>query len=80
MVEGTELNVTVCGHLSRFQICEIRHWIRNGKEQEADRIYFVRDASTVTLEQVREGKRPNVVARFATLDEAEAFVISNPYN
>lgn len=65
MVRGTELSrAIVPGTLSRFQICEVRTYNRidvfpYGRE------YLVRDAATVTDEQVREGKRPAVVSRHA---------------
>ncbi len=71
LVRGTELNVALCGHLSRFQICETRSYDRVSREY--DRIYVVRDAHAINDENVRSGKRPPIVARFATLDEAEAF-------
>lgn len=54
-------NATVPGTLSRFQICEIRAYDADG---HADRRYAIRDASTVTDAQVREGKRSQIVEWF----------------
>ena len=47
--------------------------VRRGLEVEHDRAYVVRDASTVSDAQVRDGVRPSIVARFDDLDEAIDF-------
>jgi len=63
LVNGTELNnAIVPGTLSRFQLCETRTYDRLTRTH--DRQYVIRDAATVTDEQVREGKRSAIVARF----------------
>ena len=67
LVKGTELSNAIYGLHSRFQICEIRCM---GDDGFYDRHYYVRDAATVTLAQVANGKRPEVVSRFVTLDGA----------
>lgn len=73
LVKGIELATLVCGPLSRFQICAHRVYDAEGFADEA---YRVRDAHTVTDAQVKEGVRPEIVARFDTLEKAEAFVNS----
>lgn len=70
--KGTELAVALCGGYSRFQICETRI-MTNDTEYPYDLDYRVRDAATVSDAEVREGKRPEVVASFSDLDEAIAF-------
>ena len=67
LVKGTELSTAIYGQHSRFQICEIRCM---GDDGFHDRHYYVRDAATVTLAQVADGKRPEIVGRFVTLDGA----------
>jgi hypothetical protein len=70
MVKGTELATAMCGQNGRFQICEVR-------ALDADRMpgvrYRVRDALTVSDQDVRDGKRSEIVQDVATLDEAVAF-------
>lgn len=67
LVKGTELSNAIYGQCSRFQICEIRCM---GDDGFHDRHYYVRDAATVTLTQVANGARPEIVGRFVTLDGA----------
>ena len=74
MVKGTELNVALAGRNSRYQICEIRSYDKDGF---ADRIHYVRDAETVSDSDVREGRRPAIVYRCETLDEALKFCTEN---
>lgn len=74
LVKGTELNTKVCGHLSRYQLCEIRSYKDDGF---ADRIYYVRDAHTISDFDVRNGKRPDIVARFDNEDDAMKFILKN---
>jgi hypothetical protein len=74
MVTGTELSVApVPGYQSRFCLYEVRSYDAAG---EADRVFRVRDAATVTLAQVREGVRPAVVGTFDSEDAALAFCAS----
>jgi hypothetical protein len=62
MVTGTELSRTIVpGTLSRFQICEHRSY---DIDRMPDRRYAIRDAATVSDEQVREGVRPRIVQWF----------------
>jgi hypothetical protein len=64
LASGTELNnMIVPGTLSRYQLCEIR-------TRDGDRRYAVRDAHTVLDEDVRNGKRPEIVKWFDYEDEA----------
>jgi hypothetical protein len=69
-VRGTELNNALCGPQSRYQICEIRVY---DKDRNADRAYTVRDAATVTDEEVKQGIRPKIVANFDDDLQAIAF-------
>jgi hypothetical protein len=71
LVKGTELNHALAGECSRFQLCEHRIYDADG---HADREYLVRDAEQVTDADMREHKRPPIVARFAGLDEALEFI------
>lgn len=73
LVKGTELNVALCGPLSRFQICEVRAY---DAERNADREYVVRDAHTVSDADVRAGKRPAIVARFTDEYDAINYCVS----
>lgn len=69
LVSGTELNnMLVPGLRSRYQLCEIRSYDRTTGFH--DRRYAVRDAATVTDEQVRAGKRSEIVAWFDHEDAA----------
>ena len=62
LVKGTELsNAIVPGTSSRFQLCEIRSY---DADKNADRRYAVRDAATVSDEDVRNGVRPRIVKWF----------------
>ena len=71
-VVGTELAAAyVPGTLSRFAIYETRGYPR--KDGPGDVYYAVRDAHTVSDDGVRENKRPRIVARFDTSDEAVAW-------
>lgn len=64
MVRGTELSVMIVpGTLSRFQLCEMRTYDRTDPFPYG-RNYAVRDAATVTDEQIREGKRPAIAKWF----------------
>ena len=68
LVDGTELATAIVpGTLSRYQLCEIRC---RGKGGHPDRRIAVRDAATVSDEDVRNGKRPRIAAWFDTVDEA----------
>jgi hypothetical protein len=66
---GTEIAVaSVPGTLSRFAIYETRGYPRGN--EPGDVFYTIRDASTVGDDDVRVGKRPKIVNRFSTPDEA----------
>lgn len=69
LVKGTELAAALCGAHSRFQIVEVRTRSADGFP---DREYCVRDASKITLEEVRAGKRPPIVGTTGDLDQAIA--------
>lgn len=68
--KGTELASALVGPRSQYQVIETRT-IQRQKDGslEYDREYVVRDAAGITLAEVRAGKRPPIVGRFATLDE-----------
>ena len=74
LVKGTELNTKVCGKLSRFQLCEIRSYNNDGF---ADRIYCVRDAHTVSDNDIRNNIRPKIVKWFDNENDAFNFINSN---
>lgn len=70
-VNGTELSTMLLpGLRSRYQICEIRC---RGADGHPDRRYAVRDASTVTDAEVREGVRSKIVKWFDYEDEVWAW-------
>lgn len=81
LTRGTEIEA--CrpeGFASRFAIYSVRtverEWIEERRMWASvfDVRYRVRDAETVTLEQVKQGVRPAVFGEFATLDEALAAI------
>lgn len=77
LVRGTELSVAIVpGTLSRFQICEVRTLTRSEDGWDYDREYCLRDAHTVSDQDVRDGRRPAIVHRAATLDEALDWAMS----
>lgn len=68
MVKGTELSVAlVPGTGSRFQICEVRSY---DESRMPDRVYYLRDAHTVTDAQVLAGVRPKIVGRYSDEEAA----------
>lgn len=68
MVVGTELSQAIVpGCNSRYAIVEVRRYDEN---KQADRRYSIRDAATVTDEDVKNGKRPKQIASFNYEDEA----------
>lgn len=68
LVKGTELSVAlVPGTQSRFQVCEVRSY---GADRQPDRVYYLRDANTVTDAEVAAGVRPKVVGRFTDEEAA----------
>jgi hypothetical protein len=72
LVSGTELNNRIVpGTRSRYQLCEVRSYDREARTH--DRRYAVRDAATVTDADIREGKRPAIVAWFDFEDSALNF-------
>ena len=67
MIKGTELSSALCGPHRRFALIEVRCYDVDGF---ADRRYRLRDATLVTLEEVRNGRRPPIVWEGATYEEA----------
>lgn len=67
MVKGTELNYMLAGANSRYAIVEVRSY---NKDRNADRNYIIRDAHTVSDEDIKNGIRPKIVARFEFEDDA----------
>lgn len=75
LVRGTELSVAIVPNtLSRFQVCEIRTIMRGDDGMEYDREYALRDAETVSDADIADGKRPAIVGRYPTLDDALAAI------
>jgi hypothetical protein len=83
MVRGTEIEMSIPdGQHSRFAIYAVRttQWLKdashyNGGYVQGDCTYRIRDAHTVSDAELRAGKRPDIAANFATLDECEAWII-----
>lgn len=74
-VRGTELAVAIVpGTLSRFAVYETRGAPDAG--QPGDVFYAVRDAATVSDDDVRNGRRPAIVARFPEPDAAVAWALA----
>ena len=74
MVKGTELNQAVCRlHNSRYAIVEVRTYDVN---RQADRGYSIRDAATISDEDIKNGKRPKQIAFFHYEDDAIDFIKS----
>lgn len=72
MVKGTELNQAIVpGYNSRYAIVEIRTYDANW---HADRGYSIRDADTISDEDVRNGKKPKQIAFFNFEDDALNFI------
>lgn len=75
--KGTELAVAIVpGTLSRFAIYETR----GGRDAEGHStlVYRLRDAATVTLEDVRAGKRPRIVGVFDEPEQAIKAALAEP--
>ncbi len=70
-VKGTELSVALAGKNSRFAIYEIR---RLDADSLPDVFYRVRDADTVSDQDVREGTRPKIVFETHDIDRAVSFI------
>lgn len=71
-VRGTELNFAfIPGTRSRLAVYAVRTIDRDGF---GDAEYVVRDAGKISDTDVKAGKRPPIVARYATLDELERAV------
>ena len=70
LVKGTELSMAIVpGHRSRFAIIEVRCLDADG---HSDRLYRIRDAETVTDDEVRMRVRPHIVFE-GGFDEALAW-------
>lgn len=75
LVKGTELaSAVIPDCLSRFVVYEIRTY---DAENNADRCYVIRDAHTVSDDQLREGVRPAIIARLNNLDELDDYLLTN---
>jgi hypothetical protein len=74
MVKGTELNYMFAGVNSRYAIVEVRSY---DKDRNADRSYIIRDAYTVSDEDIKNGVRPKIVARFDFEDDALKYCQNN---
>lgn len=73
MINGTELSVAIIPDtLSRFAVYEVRVW---RSEHDFDRQYLLRDAHTVSDDDLRSGKRPAVIGRYGDFEEAIAAAI-----
>lgn len=77
MVKGTELSFGIVPDTChRFGISEVRAFVMEHGKLVPDRIYRVRDAESVTDEEVRNRVRPRIVATFTTEAEALAYCAS----
>jgi hypothetical protein len=70
-VKGHELNQAVCGQNSRFALIEVRSL---DKDRHLDLVYRVRDAHTVSDDDIKAGKRPQVVFENYDIDAAINFI------
>lgn len=69
-IKGTELDMAlVPGSRSRLALYSVRAY---DADRNADVRYRVRDAGKISDADVKAGKRPPIVAEYATLDEFEA--------
>jgi hypothetical protein len=72
MVVGCEIDQAIVPNcLSRYAIVMVR---RYDSERNADLGYSIRDANTITDEDIRNGKRPKQIAYFLYEDEAIEFI------
>ena len=72
MVTGTELNQAIVpGFNGRYAIVEVR---RYDEDRHADRGYSIRDAETISDEDIRNGKKPKQIAYFKYEDDAINFI------
>jgi hypothetical protein len=84
MVRGTELESAIPdGFRSRFAVYSIRTVERDlsftfEHVNQYDRRYVVRDAETVSDADVKDGKRPAIIAQFATEIELCAWLDQQP--
>ena len=68
MVVGCEIDQAIVPNcLSRYAIVMVR---RYDNERNADLGYSIRDAATVSDEDIRNGKKPKQIAYFLYEDEA----------
>lgn len=74
-VKGTELSVAVPdGCNSRFAIYMVRRVTFTKEGNEYDIGFYVRDAHTVSDDDVKRGIRPKIVGHFESDDEALDFI------
>jgi len=73
-VKGTELNQALAGANKRYALIEVRCY---DKDRNPELLYRVRDAATVSDEQVLNGVRPKVVFESLNYDEALNYCINN---
>jgi hypothetical protein len=84
LVRGTELESAIPeGFRSRFAVYSIRTVERDTAftfevVHQYDRRYVVRDAETVSDADVKDGKRPAIIAQFATETELCAWLDQQP--
>ena len=73
-VKGTELTQALAGSNKRYALIEVRCY---DKDCNAELLYRVRDAATVSDEQVKAGVRPKVVFESLDYDEALNYCKNN---
>jgi hypothetical protein len=74
MVKGTELNQAIIpGYNSRYALVEVRTY---DVDRQADRGYSIRDAATVSDQDIKDGKRPKQIKFFNHEDDAINFIKS----
>lgn len=74
LVKGTELSQALCGPNKRYALIEVRCY---DKDNHADRFYRIRDAATVSDEDVKSGKRPKIVFETEHYNAALKYISDN---
>jgi hypothetical protein len=70
IIKGTELAVALLGPHNRFALYEVRCLDVDGKP---DVTFYVRDAGSVSDDELAAGKRPSIVFRSDDVEQCIAF-------
>lgn len=76
LIKGTELSQALCGQNKRYALIEVRCYNKDG---HADRFFRIRDAATVSDENIKNGKRPQIVFETFDYDAAIKYIEDNPH-